>query len=475
MAAAIESLRRTGLRSAPSVMPRGGGATPLPLSFAQQRLWFVDQLEPGSAAYNVTKAVRISGPLDTGALRGAWQEIVRRHETLRTSLPAIDGEAEQHIAPPARVPIPLIDLTALPPRTRDAAARRLAIAEAGRGFTLSDGPLWRVSLLRLAPAAHVLVAVLHHAVSDGWSVGVIMREMAALYDALRHEAPSPLPDLPVQYADFARWQRAWLTGDVWQQQLDYWQRQLTGLEPLALPTDFARGTHLAAPGGQIFFTLEPDAGLALRTLAGREGVTVFMVLLAAFQWLLGRWSGQHDIAVLTDVANRTRTEIEGLIGFFVNQLVMRTDLSDATTFRALLARVRETALDAYAHQDLPFDALVEALSPSRDSRAPLVSVKLVLQNAPTAALALTGTTVTDIRVAGVDAKLDLLLLVDATGDEVRGCLEYDASLFTHARVLLFLTQYTALLRGACAAPTALLAALHLVSDEEYRRITSAFS
>ena len=354
----------------------------LPLSFAQQRLWFLDQLRPGDAAYNIPAALRVIGDFDKAAFAFAVNEIVRRHEALRTTFVVRDGVAAQAIAPALEIAIPVVDLGALDCELQEAEALCLASEEARRPFDLALGPLLRATTLDLGvrPSTgereHIVMFTLHHIVSDGWSSGVLIREFVALYEAFVAGRPSPLPDLTIQYADYAVWQREWLQGEVLERQLAYWRDRLAGAPPtLDLPTDRPRPATQDHAGATHHFTVGKDIAERLASLGRREGATLFMTLLAAFQLLLSRYSGQRDISVGTPVANRRRLELEGLIGFFVNTLVMRTDLSGDPSFRALLARARETVLGAQAHQDLPFERLVEELQPTRDvSRDPLFQV-----------------------------------------------------------------------------------------------------
>ena len=356
----------------------------LPLSFAQQRLWFLDQFEPGNSVYNVPSALRLTGPLNFNALQQSLQQIVHRHEALRTTFALIEGEPVQVI--PAAVPVllPLLDLQSLDPDSRKAEARRLIDEEAQRPFDLEQGPLFRASLLRLSEEDHILLLSLHHIVSDGWSQGVLRRELVALYRAGCHGQPSELPDLPLQYADYAVWQRQWLQGAALARQVDYWKAHLAGAPSfLELPTDRPRPAVKSFRGARRGLQLSQALTSSLSELSQREGATLFMTLLAAFQTLLYHYSGQSDIVVGTPIANRTRSEVEGLIGLFMNTLALRGDLSGDPRFTALLGRVRESALGAYAHQDLPFEKLVEELKPERSlSHSPVFQVMLILQNAP---------------------------------------------------------------------------------------------
>ncbi|MGH7412374.1 MAG: amino acid adenylation domain-containing protein, partial [Candidatus Methylomirabilis sp.] len=360
MAERIVAARRTdeGSREPPLIpVPRDG---PIPLSFAQQRLWFLDRLEPSNPFYNHTEAVRISGRLRVDALQRALDGIVARHESLRTTFVAMDGSPVQRIAPAKSGTLSVVDLGDVPRAEREANAELLAAEEARRPFDLARGPLLRATLLRLSEEEHILLLTIHHIVFDGWSKEVFFREMAVLWEAFSTGGPSPLSPLPIQYADFAVWQREWLQGEVLESRLSYWKHRLQGAPSvLELPTDRPRPAVQHYRGARESFELPRTLAEALHELSRREGVTLFMTLLAAFQTLLFRYTGQDDIVVGSPIANRARTETEGLIGFFINTLVLRTDLSGNPTFRELLKRVKEVALGAYAHQDVPFEELME--------------------------------------------------------------------------------------------------------------------
>ena len=360
----------------------------LPLSFAQQRLWFLDQLEPGSSFYNIPAAVRLHGVLNVAALERTLSEVVRRHEVLRTHFMAVDGEPVQVIEAAAPLQLEVLDLSALEEEAREAEVLRLAQLEASRPFDLWRGPLLRVGLLRLGKEEHVALVTMHHIVSDGWSMGVFINEVATLYAAYVRGEESPLEELPIQYADFAHWQRGWLQGEVLAAQLDYWRAELADAPTVIdLPIDKPRPPVQTYRGAYQPLQLSAALSAQLRDLSRRHGATLFMTLLAAFDLLLCRYAGQEQVLVGTPIANRNRSEIEGLIGFFVNTLVLRGDVRGNPSFSELLRRVRETALSAYAHQDLPFEKLVEELQPERDmSRSPLFQVMFVLQNAPAEAL-----------------------------------------------------------------------------------------
>ena len=449
------------------------------LSFAQQRLWFLDQLEPGQASYNLPEAVRLTGALDVGALERALHEVVRRHESLRTTfIMTPDGRPWQVIAPPPRdvVPIPVTDLAGLPAEAREAEARRLATVEAQRPFDLARGPLIRAGLLRLAADEHILLLTLHHIIGDDWSSSVLTQELAALYDAFSQGRPSPLPALRIQYADFAAWQRGWLQGEVLENQLGYWRRQLAGSPPLLeLPTDRPRPAVQTFAGDYRSFTLTPDLTRRLKALAQREGATLFMTLLAAFEVLLYRYTGQTDFNVGTPIANRNRADIEGLIGFFVNTLVLRADLSSPTeaapSFRELLRRVRETALGAYAHQDVPFEMVVDALQPQRDlSHSPLFQVMFALQNTPQGALTLSAKTapltLSPVEAHSGTAKFDLTLFMVEDGEALSGALEFNTDLFDAATIERLAGHFQNLLAGLVADPEQSVSRLPLLSEAE---------
>ncbi len=467
LAARIERVRSEtrGLPAAPPLAPVPRTAA-LPLSFAQERLWFLDRLEPASAAYNMPFAVRLDGPLDAAAFRGALREIVRRHEALRTTFArGEDGRPVQVIAPPGRPPpCPLVDLSGLPAPWEE--AQRWLAAEARRPFDLARGPLLRSVLLRLTAESHLALVVQHHVVSDGWSIGVFLRELAALYRG------SPLPELPVQYADYAVWQRSWLERGVLESQLAWWRERLRGApQALELPTDRPRPPAQSLRGGERSVLLPEDLARDLQTLGRREGTTPFMTLLAAFQTLLGRCSGQHDLLVGSPVAGRGRSELEPLIGFFVNTLVLRGDLAGDPSFAGLLARTREASLGAYVHQEVPFERLVEELRPERDpSRPPLFQAMLTYQSLPFEVPGLPGLAASALPVASGTAKFDLTLAVAAAPPGLAASLEYDAALFDGTTALRLLGSFQHLLAGALADPARRLSELPLLAAGERQQL-----
>jgi aspartate racemase len=430
-------------------------------------MWLLDRLAPESPTYNIVNALRLCGPLDVGALHESLEEIVRRHEVLRTTFAAVDGTPVQTIAPSLELGLPLEDLTALPRAARGAEARRIVREEARRPFDLAQGPLFRAKLLGLGQEEHVLLVGMHHIVSDGWSLGIFWRELGALYEAFSEGKPSPLPDPPIQYADYAVWQRRRLTGEVLDEQLGYWRRRLADVPTLELPTDRPRPAVQTHRGARQKLELSEWLTERLKDLSRQEGVTLFMVLLAAFQVLLSRYSGQDDVAIGTPIANRNRAETEGLIGFFVNTLVMRTDLSGEPSFRALLGRVREVALGAYANQDLPFERLVEELQPTRDpSQSPLFQVAFALQNVPTAPRQLAGLTTARMDVDNQTATFDLTLFMWEKPEGLRGTLEYNTDLFDAASIARMLGNFHTLLEGVVADPEQRISELELLTEAE---------
>jgi aspartate racemase len=450
-------------------VPRDGN---LPLSFSQQRLWFLAQLEPNSPAYNIPAAFRLTGLLSVTALSQSLSEIVRRHEVLRTTFPSVEGQPKQVISLHKVLTLPIIDLSELPPDQRLSEAQRLATEEAQQPFVLATGPLFRVKLLRLEEAEQMLLVTMHHIVYDGWSYDIFLRELAALYNAFSSGKPSPLPELPIQYADYAYWQHEWLQGEVLESQRDYWKQQLNGNLPiLQLLTDYPRSPVQTYQGGYQSLELPKNLTQALKDLSQQERGTLFMTLLAAFQTLLYRYTGQEDIIVGTPIAGRSKVEVEGLIGFFVNTLALRTYLDGNPSFQELLGRVREVALGAYAHQDLPFEKLVEELQPGRDrSRTPLFQVMFVLQNTPTSALELPGLTVNPLNIDSGTAKFDLTLFITETAQGLRASLEYNTDLFNAATITRMLGNFHTLLKGIVANPQQRLSDLPLLTVAEQHQL-----
>ncbi|MFL5349027.1 MAG: condensation domain-containing protein, partial [Hyalangium sp.] len=460
-----EKAARTQQPAIPT-LPRDAAA--YPLSFAQQRLWFMDQLEPGSPAYNIPAAVRMVGTLDVAALERSASELVRRHESLRTTFRQEQEGPVQVIGPATPVTVSVVDLGHLPEGSRDEEALRLAREEALRPFDLIRGPLFRATLLKLSPQEHILLLTMHHIVSDGWSMGVFIREVATLYDAQLSGRPSPLSEPGLQYVDYAAWQRGWLQGEVLDTQLGFWRRQLTGAPPvLELPTDRPRPAMQSFRGSTVPVRLSKEASEALKALCQKENATPFMALLAGWQVVLSRYSGQDDISVATPIAGRNRGALEGLIGVFINTLVLRARVDGTLSFRQLLGQVRETTLGAYAHQDLPFEKLVDALQPERNlSHTPLAQVMIALQNAPVGAVSLPGVVLRPLELEGTTAKFDLSLTLGESEQGFGGVLEYATDLFDASTVTRLAGHVQTLLEALVARPDAPLATLSLLSDSE---------
>jgi amino acid adenylation domain-containing protein/FkbM family methyltransferase len=441
----------------------------MPLSYAQQRLWFLDQLEPDSPFYNSPIAMRLTGQLNVRALKQTLSEIVRRHEVLRTTFPVINGKPAQVIAPSTELLFIVKDLSEVEPAQRELEARRIAVQEAEKPFDLAKGPLFWGTLLRLAEDEHIVILAIHHIVSDGWSKGVLVREVGILYEAFSSGRTSPLAELPLQYSDYALWQRDWLSGEVLDRQLEYWQEYLAGaIAVLELPADRVRPAAQSFAGAHERFRLPAELLQALKTLSRHEGVTLFMTLLGAFQILLYRYTGQPDIIVGTPIANRNRREIEPLIGFFTNTLLMRSRVSGNLTLRELLKQVRSTVLNVYAHQDLPFERLVERFQSDRSlSHHPLFQVLFVLQNVPNPPLNLEGLTLRSVELDTETAKFDLTLSMTETPDGcLAGSLEYKTTLFDRVRIKRMVQHLEVLLTGIVADPEQQLSGLPLMTEAE---------
>ncbi|GIV97577.1 MAG: hypothetical protein KatS3mg057_2234 [Herpetosiphonaceae bacterium] len=447
-----------------------------PASFAQQRLWFIEQFLPGSAAYTIPRAIHLTGPLDPTILEQALNVVVERHEVLRTTFISLQGEPHQVVKPSLRLEIPVVDLRSFAPEEREAEAQRLIAEEAGKPFDLSTGPLIRASLLRLADQEHILLLTMHHIISDGWSMGILIRELGMAAEALNAGRSIQLPPLPIQYADYAEWQREWLQGELLEQQLNYWREQLRDAPALLeLPTDHPRPAVQTMRGATLVHELPSELLLKLHALSKAENATLFMTLLAAFQTLLHRYSGQDDILVGTPVAGRTRAELEGLIGFFVNTLVMRAQFYDNPSFRTLLSRVRETALGAFAHQDLPFEKLVEELKPERStSHSPLFQVMFALQNAPDSPLQgsgqVGGLRIRPLHVPAAIAKFDLTLELTEVEHGLVAAFEYNADLFDAETIARLARHFQILLEAVVAQPDLPVGRLPLLGDNERRRL-----
>ncbi|HSS50711.1 MAG TPA: condensation domain-containing protein, partial [Thermoanaerobaculia bacterium] len=457
------------------------GEPPPPLSFAQERMWFLHQLDPGSSAYDICGSFQLRGTLDAATFERCFAEVVRRHEALRTTFSVVNGQPVQIVHPvsgPSGPALARVDLAALPAAVRGAEAMRLAAADASLPFDLQRGPLYRFTLLRLEPGEHVLLLNIHHASADGWSIRVLARELAVLYRAFAAGEPSPLPELPIQYADFALWQRRTLQGEALEGELDWWGQRLAGeLPPLRLPADRRRSSVRGFQAEAEILALPPELVRSLEALSRGSAASIYMTLLAAWQGLLARLTGEEDVLVGAPTAGRTRPELEGLIGFFLNTLVLRTDLSGDPTFRQALARVRETTLGAFAHQDIPLQTVLQAAQPEREwaQTAPFQAMFL-LQNFPPEELAVPGLTFAPLD-AGHDVQ-DLgtaifevgLTLVEEPGGGLQAHVTYNGFLFDAATIALLLARYRRLLAAVAADPERGLWSYELMGGEERAQV-----
>jgi|KBSSwiStaDraftv2_1062776.scaffolds.fasta_scaffold01541_17 amino acid adenylation domain-containing protein len=451
---------------------RGPETGPARLSFAQERLWFLDQLEPGNPYYNIHKAIRWNGPLDLDALGRALETILARHDALRTTFVAVDGAPFQVVDPSSALPLPVTDLRGYPPPEREAQMLQLAVEEARRPFDLSRDRLVRARLLRLGDEEHVFLLTIHHIVSDGWSMGLFFGELATLYAAFSKGEPSPLPDLPIQYADYAGWQRDNLRGEVLESQLDYWTQRLSGMPPvLDFPSDRPRPARRGGRGAGQTFSVERKLLDALRALSRREGVTLYMTLLAAFQTLLGRYADSEEIVVGSPEAGRHRVETEPLIGYFVNMLVLRTDLRGDPTFRELLTRVRDVVLGAQTRPEVPFERLIDELGLDRSLRYnPVFQVMFAFQKEPHSMVAPPGLTASPVSVRTGAAVFDLTLEMTERQDGLEASLGYDTDLFDDATATRMVEHFGRLLEGIVEDSERPLSRLPLSSEEERRRL-----
>ncbi len=477
IAARIDALRaeRTA-DQAPALVPvpRDVG---MPLSFSQQRLWVLDQLGARDGAYTMSAGFRLVGALNIRALEQSIATIVQRHEVLRTTFVDREGVPALHISDDINLALETVDLASVPDSERQTKLASHMAAVVDNPFDLAQGPLFRVALYRLGDAEHVIAVAMHHIISDAWSMGVLVREICASYDAYASSGEPALVSLPVQYADFAAWQRAWLQGAVLENQLAYWREHLQDAPPyLDLPADHHRPAVRKFRGARVTASLPQTIAERVKSLCQEQGATQYMALLAAFNVLLYRYTGQSDIVVGTPIANRGRRELEGLIGFFVNTLALRTRLDGAPSFREVLARVRETALAAYAHQDLPFDRIVEELAPERDlSRSPIFQVMFVLQNAPKSEFHLPGLTLSRVPTINERSRFDVTMAINESAGGVTLALEYDSDLFESARMDRMLQHYALLLDRALDQPDASIDAIEYLSDAERKELLHAFS
>jgi amino acid adenylation domain-containing protein len=445
----------------------------LPLSHAQQRLWFREQMHRGDIAYNVPFALKLTGQLDIENLCRSLEEIVRRHEILRTCFPIHDLQPVQKINLDWNLPVEHIDLSKFDPTMREHHIAELSEMEARQSFDLARGPLLRVKLLRITPDQHILLITMHHIVCDGWSLGIITRELSSLYESFILGKPSPLPELPIQYADFAVWQKSLLQGEVLERHLDYWRKQLDGCAELDLPTDFARSIDKSREGAVISFILDRSLTSSLKALSQQHGATLFMTLLACFQVLLARFSNQNDVTVGVSIANRNRLETETLIGYFVNNLPIRHMLQVGQSFTDFLSQMRTTLLDAYAHQDLPFDRLVEELRvPRTPGYTPLFQVGFAFQNIDAIELKLTGLVLEELESPVQPAKIDLMLFAANAGQNLHCRVHYDSSLFAPWTINRIIHSFTMVCEQICAEPSLQLAKLanggHSITEQSVK-------
>ncbi|MCZ7672456.1 MAG: amino acid adenylation domain-containing protein [Chloroflexi bacterium] len=444
--------------------------------FGQERLWFLHQLDSENAAYNLRTAVRLQGQLDVDALAQSIQQVVARHESLRTTIVAENGRSQQQIHHHLKTPLPLIDLTNIEADPLETAVQQHADAEAQAPFDLTAGPLFRAKLLKLHTNEHILLLTMHHIISDGWSIGILIREIALLYQGKVTNSPAHLPGLSIQYADFAAWQREWLQGETLQTQLDYWREQLQETAVIDLPTDFPRPSVQTFAGARHYFTIAPEAATQIQRLSHAENATPFMGLLTTFNILLHRYSYQTDIAVGTPVAGRNRNQLENSIGLFINTLVMRSEVTLQSSFRELLKQVRQTTLDAFAHQDVPFEKLVEELHPPRDpSRSPYFQHLFILQNAPMQEMELPELSLTTLQPNKASSLFDITLTMWDDKQGMRGYLEYNTDLFADETMAKFVTHFQQLLGQICQHPDMPLAKLSILSETEQQQILTEWN
>ncbi|HEY0096501.1 MAG TPA: condensation domain-containing protein, partial [Archangium sp.] len=441
---------------------------PLPLSFSQQRLWLLYQLDPGSVAYNLPHMLRIQGRLDTDVLERALRMVAERHESLRTTFRSGAEGPEQVVAPSSSITLERTDLTGLPAERREEALAERARTEAQRLFELGTGPLLRATVFQLAEQEHVLVTVMHHIITDGWSFGVLARELLAIYGALASGKPPALPPLSVQYPDFSLWQRERLQGPFLQEQLDWWRKQLAGAPAaLELPTDHPRPQTLSGRGREHAFALPRELSDAVRAFATREGASSFMVLMAAFNVLLSRYGGQEDVCVGTPVAGRSHAELEGLIGFFINTAVVRAQPVGSKPFRQFLKEVREISLGALSHQEVPIEKLIEELRPAREpGRNPLFQVSFALLPHQVASMNVAGLDVRPVPLTSGASTFELSFLMTDRPEGFTGRIEYSTDLFEPESIARMAEGLRVLLSAAVASPDTVLARLPLLSTSE---------
>ena len=453
------------------IIPQNRNTNFFPLSFSQKRLWFLDQLEPGNPAYNISVAIRLNGNLNVDALEESLTEIVRRHETLRTTFTLVNEQPMQVIYAPFPVPMPMITLHASSKADQETKLQEVIFENASYRFDLVTGPLLQVKLVKLNDIHHVFIFTIYHIISDGWSVFVFIRELQTLYQAFVDGQTSPLADLPVQYVDFAHWQDEWLQGNVLESQLGYWKKQLAAPLPvLELPVDYARPKTQTFNGAREMVALSESLSSALKELNRKEGCTMFMTLLAAFSVLLYRQTGQADIVVGSPIAGRSRVELEGLIGFFLNTLAMRVNLDGNPTFRGLIQHVREVALQAYANQDVPFEKLLEELHPERSiSRTPIFQVFFNMLNFNEGSLDFANLKGEYVYQKDTEARFDLTLYVREEHKRINLVFVYNSDLFFRDHVTDLLAQYTQILEQIAVNPDQSISTLPLIPEAEIEK------
>ncbi len=466
-------LKQEGMEELPIVPIERNGE--LPLSFAQQRLWFLHQLDPNDASYNIPAAFRVNGPLNLDRLQQVFDEIAHRHETLRTVFKTVDGKPYVEILPES--PIKIEHLILSEDQQDRASVEKLIIEEARTPFNLETGPLTRIKVLQLAEDEFVIVLNMHHIISDGWSMGILMNEVAVLYRAFSADQPDPLPPLKIQYVDFAAWQRKWLSGKVLEEQLNYWKRTLgNGSPPLQLPTDKPRPVPITSNGAHFHFKIDKNLADRVNAFCQKENVTPFMAYLAAFMALLNKYSGQEDISVGTPIANRNRSEIENIIGFFVNTLVMRADLSGDPTLKDFLKQIRETALGAYAHQDLPFEKLVDAIQPERDVRhTPLFQVMFMMQNLPSGKQEASDITIEEMKVENGLSQFEITLGLTEVADGLNASIEYNTDLFEETTMHRLADHFVRVTESMVNRPEQPLSHISLIAPEDEKKITQEWN
>ena len=459
------------------IIPERRASNIAPMSFSQESLWFLRQIEPDNPFYSKAAALRLKGPLHFKAFIETLRTIVQRHEILRTIFPSIDGRPCQVIQPVQSLNISIVDLDDLSEPEQETELYKLIVAQSRKPFDVEREPLLRLMLLRISKSDHVLFFSLHHIISDAWSGGILIRELTSLYNAFSKDNPSPLPDLPVQYADFAIWQRKRMQDNLLESELAYWKQHLAGPLPiLKLPTDHARPAIQTVNSSEFRLEISRQLTESLSSFSRAEGVTLFMTLLASFKALIYRYTGEKDLLVGTPITNRSQSELEGLIGMFVNTLVLRTGLTRDTTFKELLGRVREVALGAYAHQELPFEKIVEELNPARSlSHTPVCQVWFVFQDAPLPVLEMSGLSLTPIEIHNKATRFELILDLVQSPAGIEGCFEYHTDLFDRETMKRMVEHYRILLEGICAYPNKKLSELDMLTADERHQILNEFN